>query len=429
VRVYFTNLGCKLNQAEMEALARRFVGAGHQIAPRIEEADLHVVNTCTVTHVAARDSRKLARRGRRINPALKTVLTGCYVSAEPQAAAALAGVDLIVANPEKAELLQHVHDAFPQLRPLRSGIPEMPSAPLEFGHARAAVKIEDGCNMRCSFCIIPFTRGRQESRRPESIVSEVAALAEGGFGEIVLTGVQISSYHSGSWRLFDLVQAILRETRTARLRLTSIAPWDFDLRLLDLVAEGRVCRHFHLSLQSGSLSTLRRMRRPYTPGQFSRLLERIRDRTPGVALTTDVIVGFPGETDTEFDESIEFVEACAFSRVHAFPYSERPGTAAAGFPGAVEVTVRRGRMERMLSLARRLERAFRTAQLGTVGEALWESEHDGEWRGTTDNYLRVRMPRRGSPSQSLEQVRLIADGAHGIEVESLAEGRNEAMTA
>lgn len=410
MRVYFTNLGCKLNQAEMEALAREFVAAGHRIVRQLEEADLHVVNSCTVTHQAARDSRKVARRGHRANPQMKTVLTGCYAAAEPKTAAALAGVDLVVDNRHKSELLQRVHAAFSDLRPADSQPLETPYMPLDYGNARAAVKIEDGCNMRCSFCIIPTTRGRQQSRSPDAIVSEVGALSQGGFKEIVLTGVQISSYRSGSWRLFDLVQALLRRTQVRRLRLTSIAPWDFDLRLLGLVSKGRICRHFHLSLQSGSERTLRRMRRPYTPARFSRLLDRIRHRIPGVAITTDVIVGFPGETEAEAEESLAFVDACGFSRVHAFPYSERSGTPAAELPDPVPVPVRRRRMTEMLDLAARLQRRYVASRLGEVSEVLWEGARNGEWFGTTDNYIHTRMERTGrpeSPSQ-LESVRLVA---------------------
>jgi len=392
----------------MEALAREFVAAGHRIARRVEEADLHVVNTCTVTHLAARDSRKLARRRHRVNPRMKTVLTGCYASAEPGAATALTGVDLVVSNLHKAELLHRVHAAFPDLRPSGTQGADNPYVPLAYGNARAAVKIEDGCNMRCSFCIIPITRGRQQSRSPETVVTEVDALSQGGFEEIVLTGVQISSYRSGSWRLFDLVQALLRRTDVRRLRLTSIAPWEFDPRLLDLVSQGRVCRHFHLSLQSGSARTLRRMRRPYSPVQFSRLLDRIRHRVPGVGITTDVIVGFPGETEAEAAESLAFVESCAFSRVHAFPYSERPGTPAVQLPDSVPIRVRRRRMEQMLDLAARLERRFIASQLGEVSEVLWEGARNGEWFGTTDNYIHTRMKRAGQPQSQLEAVRLVA---------------------
>lgn len=416
MRVYFTNLGCKLNQAELEQIAREFVAAGHQIAREVGEADVHVVNTCTVTHVAARDSRKLARRGHRRNPSMKTVLTGCYATAEPSTASNVRGVDLIVSNEHKADLLRRVHQAFPELRPDPIRSTGVPYVPLEFGNSRAAVKIEDGCNMRCSFCIIPLTRGRQQSRSPESVIEEVAGLVDGGFEEIVITGVQISSYRYDSWGLFELVRALLRKTSAGRIRLTSIAPWDFDLRLLDLFASGRLCRHVHLSLQSGCEQTLRRMRRPYTPARFAELLARLRSRIPGLAVTTDVIVGFPGETRDEFESSLEFVRSCEFSRIHAFPYSQRPGTDAPKLGSAVPIEIKRDRMKSMLEVARLAESDFRARQIGRRADVLWERRQAGSWIGMTDNYVRVQMPTCTGPDEpGLKHPRLETVELAGVE--------------
>ncbi len=419
MRVAFSNLGCKLNQAELEDLARQFAAAGHEVVRSTLEADLHVINSCTVTHRAARDSRKTARRGARGNAGLTTVLTGCYVESDPDEAAALAGVDLVVPNDEKDRLLERVHGAFPGLRPSNavSETVDIPYVPLEFGNARALVKIEDGCNMSCSFCIIPSTRGRQRSRAPESVVQDVARLAAAGFGEVVITGVQISSYRSGRTGLFELTRRLLRETSVPRLRLTSIAPWELDARLLELfdgdrAARRRLCRHFHLSLQSGCDATLRRMRRPYTAARFSALVERIRDRVPGAAITTDVIVGFPGETDDEFERSLAFAAELGFARLHAFPYSERPGTAAAGLAGKIDPPVVRRRMERMLAVARDSAEAFAHSQLGETVSVLWEDRRDELWRGTSDNYLRVTARSSEPLSRRLAPAHLVrADGS------------------
>jgi threonylcarbamoyladenosine tRNA methylthiotransferase MtaB len=264
MRVAFTNLGCKLNQAEVEVLARRFIAAGHQVVASAAGAHVHVVNTCSVTHRAARDSRKAARRAGRLGTGPRIVLTGCYVESDPAEAARLAGVDLVVPNVDKGRLVERVHAAFPELRPPR-GRSEIPSAPFDQGNARALVKIEDGCDMRCSFCIIPSTRGPQRSRPAAEVVREVSGLAAAEFPEVVLTGVQISAYRDGGRRLYDLVARILDATPVRRLRLTSIAPWQFDRRLLDLGASGRLCRHVHLSLHSGCDRTLRRMRRTRSP--------------------------------------------------------------------------------------------------------------------------------------------------------------------
>jgi len=410
----FTNLGCKLNQAELEDLARRFSGSGHQVVGSIEEAELHVVNTCTVTHGAARDSRKTARRGGRLNPALRTVLTGCYVESDPIEAAALAGVDLIVPNRDKENLLERVHSAFPELRPTqdRPVRLDVPYVPLEFGNSRALVKIEDGCNMQCSFCIIPSTRGPQRSREPRDVVRDVERLVAAGFPEIVITGVQISSYQSDGLGLFELTSRLLEETDVERLRLTSIAPWQFDSRLLDLLPGRRLCRHFHLSLQSGCDQTLRRMRRPYSSEQFASLTRRIRQAAPDTAITTDVIVGFPGETVAEFEASLAFVESQGFARVHAFPYSERPGTAAAALAGKIAPPETRSRMQRMLAIAGRSEAEFAAGQIGRTVSVLWEARRDRVWRGTSDNYLRVSTTSDSDLERTLAPAYLTSvDGA------------------
>ncbi len=382
MRVHLTHLGCKLNQAEIERLGRQFEAAGHRVVGSLTEADLHVVNSCTVTHVAARESRKAAGRARRSGRPVRTVLTGCYASGSPEEAARLAGVDLVVPNAEKDRLVDLVHAAFPEADP---GAPCAPQT----GPTRALVKVEDGCNMRCSFCIIPFTRGAQRSRPPAEVVAEVRELLGRGHREIVITGVQISAWRSEGGRLGDLVRAILDQTEVPRLRLTSIAPWDLDERLLDLWRDRRLCRHLHLSLQSGATATLRRMRRPYTAEGYLALLGRVRAAVPGVAVTTDVIVGFPGETAAEFAESLATVEAAGFAKIHVFPYSPRSGTAAEEFPDQVSPEEKRERMERMLAAADRAERAFRAAHLGTRQTVLWERPKDGLGHGLTDNYLRV----------------------------------------
>ncbi len=421
MRVHLTNLGCKLNQAELEALARRFVTAGHRLVSDLEQADLHVVNSCTVTHVAARDSRKAARRGGRLNPGMRTVLTGCHVAVEPAEAAALAGVDLVVPNEEKDRLVERLHEAFPEAGVLGvEGPAPVPYVPLEFGNARALVKIEDGCDMRCAFCVIPLTRGRQRSRPAGEVVREVAGLTAGGFAEVVVTGVQISSYRDGSHDLFELVQRLLEETDVPRLRLTSIAPWEFDRRLLELFGGGRLCRHFHLSLQSGCDATLRRMRRPYDGRRFAGLVEEIRAAVPGVAITTDVIVGFPGETDSEFEESLAFCRRIGFARLHAFPFSARPGTAAATMPDAPPHEVKRRRMAALLEVARRGRRRFERQQIGCRAEALWERRRDGHWLGTTDNYLRV-VSAGGGRERALEPVRVTTATEEGLYATPLAE--------
>ncbi len=402
---------------------------------------------------AARTSRKAARAASRATApgwAARTVLTGCYATSSPLEAERLAGVALVVPNGDKERLLDLVHHSFPDAAAAAPsfGLPSVapppdatpadapsrvasvaPLGPLPSGNTRALVKVEDGCDMRCAFCIIPSTRGRQRSRPLPELVEEVRGLAAAGYREIVVTGVQISAYRAArdssagpgpDLRLADLVRALLAALPAhrqppalpeARLRLTSIAPWELDGRLLDLWSDPRLCRHLHLSLQSGSTATLRRMRRPYTAGGYARLLERLRAAVPGMAVTTDVIVGFPGETAQEFEDSLATVAALGFAKVHVFPFSPRPGTAAATLPGEVPAPERRGRMARMIAAAERAEREFHSAHLGRRAAVLWERPRHGRAQGLTDNYIRVFAP-PDDPSSPLRnrfsEVELVA---------------------
>jgi len=416
MRVHFTNLGCKLNQAEIERLARDFAAAGHEVVATLAEADLHVVNSCTVTGTAARSSRKAAGRGR---GRLRTVLTGCWATESPEKAACLAGVDLVVPNAEKDNLLSRVHEAFPERAEPRVSEP-VPCSPALESHTRAMVKIEDGCNMRCAFCIIPFTRGNQRSRSLGEVVAEVRARAREGYQEVVITGVQISAWRWETDRLAELVEAILAGTDIPRLRLTSIAPWDLDERLLDLWSDRRLCRHLHLSLQSGSTATLRRMRRPYTAESYLDLLVKVRTAVPGVAVTTDVIVGFPGETEAEFAESLATVESAAFAKVHVFPFSTRPGTEAEVMPGQIPPERKKERMDRMLTAAAQAEQDFHRAHLGTRATVLWERPRDGMGHGLTDNYLRVMSAEGAGLWNRFSEVELVGLAEDGVRGEIVA---------
>jgi threonylcarbamoyladenosine tRNA methylthiotransferase MtaB len=397
-RVHISALGCKLNQAEAESWARQLEERGHVVVGRLEEADLHVVNSCAVTREAVRDSERAARRGR-ADRGLRTVLTGCAAGGPLLGRAQGLDVDRVVDNHEKDRLvdLLELHGLLgpggDASMPARGPLPLGERAPfLRAGRRlRVSLKIEDGCSMGCAFCIIPSTRGAQRSRSAREVVEELVDLESRGYAEVVVTGVQISAYRDGDLGLCELVERLLAATSRVRLRLTSIAPWQFDERLIELLGRPRICRHVHLSLQSGCAATLRRMRRPDRPERFADLVGRLRAEVPGIAITSDVIVGFPGENEVEWSESLEFVRVMAFARLHVFPYSERPGTLGAGLADPVPVELRRERVARMRDASAAGARDFLATRLGEVVEVLWERRRNGAWIGVSDNYVRVAL--------------------------------------
>ncbi len=411
MRVYLESIGCKLNQSEVEALARSFVQAGYQLAQTSGEADLCVVNTCTVTRTADHKSRKLIRRLRRANPAARLVVTGCYAEMCPQEVETIGGIDWVVGNEGKERLVELVGELVDretgksvdsETRKLvnsGAGLRIHDYTNLRFyrctdlGHTRAFVKIQDGCNNRCAYCIVSLARGRERSRPPQDILAEIEALVASGCKEVVLTGVHIGGYGRDlGTDLGQLVEDILAETTLRRLRLSSIEPWDLDPSLLSLWKNPRLCRHLHLPLQSGCDATLQRMGRRYTTSQYADLVAAARRSIPDLAVTTDIIVGLPGETAQEFATSLSFAEEMAFARTHVFKYSARPGTAAAEMAHQVPSEEKKRRSEAMRELARESSQRFHRRFLGRRMEVLWESPCKDErraWSGLTDNYIRV----------------------------------------
>ncbi len=425
MKVYLQTLGCKLNESELEAWARAFVARGDELVDDPRLAETIVLNTCTVTAQAARKSRNVTRQLARAGDQAQIILTGCYATMSPAQARALPNVTLVVPNASKDALVELARERagdFPYAAPFAAH----DANKLGGLRTRAFVKIQDGCNMACTYCIIPLARGRARSRPQAEIVDEIKRLADAGYQEVILTGVQISDYRleereNGKGRLrglCDLTRAILRETALPRLRLTSIAPWDLDAELLDLFSDARLCRHLHLSLQSGSGSVLRRMRRPYSAEQFADAAAEARAKIPDVALTTDVIVGFPGEADVEFQDSLDFVERMNFARVHVFPYSAREGTVAAQLPLPVDDATKAARHQAMQRVADASLRRFTENFVGRTLNVLYEENTAGgaEWTGYSDNYIRVVTPSRENLSNRLAPTRLTditADGARG----------------
>jgi threonylcarbamoyladenosine tRNA methylthiotransferase MtaB len=427
-----------LNQSEIEALGRGFVQAGYQWVQACEEADLCVVNTCTVTQAADSTSRKVIRQLRRANPTAQLIVTGCYAEMCPQEIEAIGGVDVIVGNEDKERLVELAGrlvdwetgksvDSETRKFVIRDSdntnlrIYESTNLPVyQLGHTRAFVKIQDGCNNRCAYCIVSLARGRERSRPGGEILAEIEALVAAGCKEVVLTGVHIGGYGRDlGTGLGQLVEDILVKTAVPRLRLSSIEPWDLEPSLLPLWENPRLCRHLHLPLQSGCDATLQRMGRRYTTSQYADLVATARRSIPDLAITTDVIVGFPDETAEEFAASLSFVEKMEFARTHVFKYSARPGTAAAEMPHQVPFAEKKERSEAMLELARENSQRFWQEFVGRKMEVLWESRCKDDrqaWSGLTDNYIRVMTSSElnlGNTITSTKLVGLVKGGMCG----------------
>ena len=436
MRVFLDQLGCRLNFSENSTLAGRLNAAGHRIVGRAEEAQVIVLNTCAVTSQAARKSRQAARHLNRRNPDARIAMTGCYATLAPQESAKLPGVELVADNHAKEMLHTLLEpwsaefsdpDDLSRIQP--HGTPfAQASAEEEGGRTRAFVKVQDGCQNRCTFCIVTALRGDSRSRTTAEVVSEVQGLVDGGYREAVLTGVHLGAFGrdlDGGQRsdLKELTAAILTDTDIARLRLSSLEPWELADGFFDLWQRwpGRLCPHLHLPLQAGTDAQLRRMARRCTAASFRQLAADARAAIPNLIITTDLIVGFPGESDADFEEGLHFVEEMRFAHAHIFPFSARTGTAAAEFDGQVKKAVKRERSRRMHQVAARSGQLERARYVGATRPVLWEGAGQQLtdqadtllWSGLTDNYLRVtaQAPAGTDLSNRITPVRL--DELHG----------------
>jgi len=384
--VYFHSLGCRLNQSEVETMARQFAAAGHVVVDDPAQADLCVVNTCAVTAEAERKSRHCVSALARANPGGRMAVVGCYATLSPQSCATLPGVAWVVPNDEKEQTVEMV---MPSGR--REG--EREGVRATSLRTRAFVRAQSGCDNHCTYCVTRLLRGPARSRPQADVVAEVQALVEEGHQEVVLTGVNLGAYGRDLGVLGGLralIEVLLTYTDLKRLRLSSLEPWDVDGNFFQLWENPRLCRQLHVPLQSGCDETLRRMERRITTAEFARLVEAARAAVPDLAVTTDVIVGFPGEDETAFRASYSFVAAMEFARLHVFPYSPRPGTAAAHLSGQVAPQVSDVRARAMRELGAERASRFRQRFIGREMTVLWEQRrHDGLWTGLTDNYLRA----------------------------------------
>ena len=401
-KVAFCSLGCKVNQYETNAMAQKFVANGYKIVEFDEYADVYIVNTCTVTNIADRKSRQMLRRAKEINKDATLVACGCYAQVAKEELKKIPEIDLIIGNNEKNDIISIIENHIAQ-----KGTEDIVSDVMykldyvELGtttyteKTRAVIKIQDGCDRFCSYCLIPYARGHIRSRKIENVIEEIKKVVEEGINEVVITGIHIASYgrdfKGENIGLIDLLEEINKIKGLHRIRLGSIEPTiiteEFVKRLSKL---DKICDHFHLSLQSGCTETLKRMNRRYTTEEFKEVTKRLRTKFPNAALTTDIIVGFPGETEEEFNMTYEFLKEIAFYKMHVFKYSQRKGTKAAVMPNQIDGKVKEERSKKLIELSNENEYNYNKKYIGREVEVLFE-EREGEYlKGHTTNYIVVK---------------------------------------
>ncbi|MDR3289238.1 MAG: tRNA (N(6)-L-threonylcarbamoyladenosine(37)-C(2))-methylthiotransferase MtaB [Peptococcaceae bacterium] len=401
--VYLTTLGCKVNQTESEAVAQLFREAGYTVANVGEKADVIVVNTCTVTDTGDSKSRQMIRRMARTHPGSLIVVMGCYAQTAPEEVLKIEGVDLVIGTQRRSELPALIEKVKEERQPCQAVAPilktrtfeELPLLAQE-RRTRATIKIQDGCDQFCTYCVIPYARGPNRSRNPQKILEEARQLVEMGYREIVLTGIHTGAYGRDAGAAWDLARLIrelsaLKELR--RLRLGSIEPVELTPWLIEeIFSSPVVCPHLHIPLQSGSDAVLTKMRRPYTLREYGNLLEKLYRANPELAVSTDVIAGFPGETEEDHVRSLAFVQGCQFSGIHVFPYSQRRGTPAANFPEQISKKVKGERSRELLRVAASGRQAYQEKFIGREAEVLIERVAAGAVWGRTPNYLALKLP-------------------------------------
>ena len=424
--VAFMTLGCKVNQYETETMEGLFRQAGYRVVPFTESADVYIVNTCSVTMLGEKKSRQLVRRAQRQNEAALIAVTGCYAQLAPDVVGTLPGVRLIVGTQDRGRIVELVEEAAVRPDVLRDVGDIMAADTFEdiplFAapeRTRAFLKIQEGCQNFCTFCIIPYTRGPLRSRALASVRREAEKLVAAGFREIVLTGIHLGAYGrdlTGTVTLADAARTVLEIDGLQRLRLGSLESVELTPALFTLLRDDRrFARHLHLPLQAGSDAVLQEMHRFYDTAGYERLLTRIREEVPGIAISTDIIVGFPGETEAMFQESLAFVRRQEFARVHVFPYSRRPATPAAVRSDQVPHPVRRERVKMMQALADEMAADYHGKFIGTIVPVLFETQHEGVADGLTDTYIRVytKGPVKVGEITAMRLLRLYQDGLWG----------------
>ena len=399
--VAFITLGCKVNQYESNAMAQKFIENGYEL---IEDenisADIYIINTCTVTNMSDRKSRQMLRRVKEKNKNAIVVAVGCYAQVAKDDLEKIPEIDLVLGNNEKADILKYVNDyILENKKELKMEDVLQTKEFVEFGDitftekTRAVIKVQDGCDRYCSYCIIPYARGRVRSRKPENIISEINKIAKKGIKEVVITGIHIASYgkdFKDNYRLIDLLEDLNEIDGIERIRLGSLEPLLITEEFMErLVKLEKVCHHFHLSLQSGCDETLKRMNRRYSTEEFRNIVNILRRFYQDVVLTTDIIVGFPGETEQEFEKTCEFLKEIKFYKMHVFKYSPRKGTKAASMPNQIDGNIKEERSKKLIEISSENERYYNNKYIGKEIEFLFEEKKNGTYHGHTKNYLLV----------------------------------------
>ena len=410
--VAFITLGCKVNQYETNAMSQKLIEEGYKIVEHTQKADIYIINTCTVTNMSDRKSRQMIRRAKEINPEAIIIAVGCYVQVAKKEIEKIKEIDLALGNEEKVDIVKYCNEIIQKNKKEEIADVMQSRKFAEFGETsytektRAVIKVQDGCDRFCSYCIIPYARGRVRSREPEHIIKEIKQIANEGIKEVVITGIHIASYGKDfkkDYKLIDLLEEINKIDGIERIRLGSIEPLliteEFVQRLVKLE---KICEQFHLSLQSGCDETLKRMNRRYTTQQFEEIVKRLRKAYDNVNLTTDIIVGFPGETEEEFAKTYKFLEKIKFYKMHIFKYSPRKGTRAEQMPQQIEPQLKEERSKKLIELSDKNEKEYNSEYVGKRVEVLWEEQKNEIYKGHTKNYVLVEM--KAKPSENKENV-------------------------
>ena len=426
--ISFITLGCKVNQYETNAMAQKFKEKGYKVIEGEAKADIYVINTCTVTNMSDRKSRQMLRRMKDINKNAIIVACGCYVQVSKEEVEQMEEIDLVLGNNEKKNIVEYVEKYIEENKKEENMEDVMQQREfVDFGDVtytektRAVIKVQDGCDRFCSYCIIPYARGRVRSRKPQSVISEIEKIAKQGIQEVVVTGIHVASYgkdFNNDYKLIDLLEEINKIEGIKRIRLGSIEPLliteEFVERLKKLE---KICHHFHLSLQSGCDETLKRMNRRYTTQQFKEITERLRKTYNDVNLTTDIIVGFPGETENEFNKTYEFLKEIKFYKMHIFKYSQRKGTKAAIMENQIPGDIKEKRSKMLIELSNKNEIEYNKEYIGKEVEVLFEEEKDGVYKGHTANYMLIQCKTNENLENKIKKVKCVKADIDHIEAE------------